>query len=136
MEKPTEIDLLFNILEVSYNEIIFLQSIKEYHKNSTDKFNNIKKGIKSLDNNFFDIVLKDPLLENYYDIVNDKFNFKTQEVNESTNLLIDNSYEIIKKIETLIKNKCDHEWITDDIDINPEQSKRICYCVKCEVTRK
>jgi hypothetical protein len=45
-------------------------------------------------------------------------------------------------IETPIVNKnmivviCVHEWIEDYIDICPETSKKICYCVKCNVTKK
>jgi hypothetical protein len=31
---------------------------------------------------------------------------------------------------------CDHEWINDDIDINPDRSQRITYCCKCSVTQK
>jgi len=34
-----------------------------------------------------------------------------------------------------IDNICDHEWIKDFIDIDPEKSQIICYCVKCELTK-
>lgn len=30
---------------------------------------------------------------------------------------------------------CTHEWTTDYIDISPELSKKICYCIKCEITK-
>jgi hypothetical protein len=33
------------------------------------------------------------------------------------------------------KNDCQHEWIKDLIDIDPEKSQMICYCVKCELTK-
>ncbi len=37
--------------------------------------------------------------------------------------------------ENIIIVICVHEWIEDYIDICPETSKKICYCVKCEVTK-
>ena len=39
-------------------------------------------------------------------------------------------------IENKINNICEHEWINDYIDINPELSQRITYCKKCEVSKK
>ena len=35
----------------------------------------------------------------------------------------------------IIINICSHEWIIDYIDISPELSQKICYCIKCEVTK-
>ena len=32
-------------------------------------------------------------------------------------------------------HECIHEWINDYIDICPESSQQICYCIKCEVTK-
>jgi hypothetical protein len=34
-----------------------------------------------------------------------------------------------------IKNKCNHEFITDLIDINPDESRSITYCKFCECTK-
>lgn len=30
---------------------------------------------------------------------------------------------------------CSHEWVTDLIDITPDNSQMICYCVKCETCK-
>ena len=51
------------------------------------------------------------------------------------------SYDIIKKIneltqllEVFIREKCEHEYEYDDIDISLDKSQRICYCKKCMFT--
>lgn len=38
-------------------------------------------------------------------------------------------------IKDKLNNICVHEWIEDYIDITPELSQNICYCIKCEVTK-
>ena len=38
----------------------------------------------------------------------------------------------LKHIDEQIKNKCQHNYVTDDIDIDPEKSMKICYCSICE----
>ena len=30
---------------------------------------------------------------------------------------------------------CQHEFISDDIDLTPERSQRIVYCTKCFITK-
>ena len=34
------------------------------------------------------------------------------------------------------KEKCEHHFILDYIDITPERSERIIYCTKCEECRE
>jgi hypothetical protein len=41
----------------------------------------------------------------------------------------------LKHIDEQIKNKCQHNYVTDDIDIDPEKSIKICYCSICEHTK-
>jgi hypothetical protein len=38
----------------------------------------------------------------------------------------------LKHIDEQIKNKCQHNYVTDDIDIDPDNSIRIQYCSICE----
>ena len=52
-----------------------------------------------------------------------------------------NNYDIIKKIneltnliEEFIREKCDHVYEYDDIDISLDKSQKICYCKKCLLT--
>ena len=41
----------------------------------------------------------------------------------------------LKHIDEQIKQKCQHNYVTDDIDIDPDTSIRICYCSICEHTK-
>jgi len=42
--------------------------------------------------------------------------------------------DILKKVQLYIEKYCDHEVIDDLIDIDPDRSKTIFYCSKCETT--
>jgi hypothetical protein len=42
--------------------------------------------------------------------------------------------EILIKINDFLLKHCQHEFVNDSIDINPDKSIDICYCVKCEIT--
>jgi hypothetical protein len=42
--------------------------------------------------------------------------------------------EIIIKINYFLLKHCQHEFVNDSIDIDPDKSIDICYCVKCEIT--
>ena len=39
-------------------------------------------------------------------------------------------------IDQQIVSSCHHEWISDEIDIDPDRSLTICYCNKCLMTKK
>ena len=43
--------------------------------------------------------------------------------------------EILRKIKRVIDENCQHNWITDDIDIGPEHTERIIYCDICEKSK-
>ena len=38
--------------------------------------------------------------------------------------------------DDLVYEKCEHNFITDIIDINPEKEKTICYCTVCELNKR
>ena len=115
-----EIDILLNI----YKDLICnIENIKS-SKSRNDK---IKDNINLLDNNFFDNNCNDDLFNQYVNIFDNT---------ELYNGLITNLETLTNYIHSHIKNTCDHEWINDSIDIGPDRSQDICYCVKCEVTKK
>jgi len=41
---------------------------------------------------------------------------------------------LFKECNENIQKMCNHEFINDVIDITPEFSKNICYCILCEYT--
>lgn len=76
----------------------------------------------------------DILTEIYIDINN---NINKIDNNDATyKELINNLNNIKALIKDLLIEKCVHEWTTDTIDTGPESSQNICYCIKCEVTKK
>ena len=38
----------------------------------------------------------------------------------------------VKFLTELLKEHCNHEWVNDMIDIDPDTSMHISYCEKCE----
>jgi hypothetical protein len=63
-------------------------------------------------------------------------------INFYNNLCVD-CEEQIKIIKNIIKlnddriyEQCEHNFITDIIDISPEKEKTICYCTICELTKR
>ena len=44
--------------------------------------------------------------------------------------------EILRKIKRVIDNNCQHNWITDYIDTDPEHTERIIYCDICERSKE
>jgi hypothetical protein len=44
--------------------------------------------------------------------------------------------EIIKLNNIRIYEQCDHNFVTDIIDIDPEKEKTICYCTICELNKE
>ena len=46
----------------------------------------------------------------------------------------DNCKAQLRRIKAL-KPECNHEYVTDTIDITPEKSQQITYCVFCESTK-
>jgi hypothetical protein len=47
----------------------------------------------------------------------------------------DSNYaDIVSTIKEYIATHCCHEKVYDSIDIHPEESKTICYCMYCNTT--
>ena len=116
----TEIDIIMNM----YNDVT---NNLENIKTSKLRLTKIVNDIKNIDNNYFDVQCDYELFKTYLNTYNN--------VEEYDNLI--NNLETLKTFfKFQITNKCEHEWITDLIDIDPDRSQLICYCVKCEITKR
>jgi len=115
-----EIDILTDIYADVLNYIEHIQT-------SRKRMMNIKNRIKVFDNSYFEIICNDELLNRYLNVFDN-----VKECNE----LICELHRLKGSIKDKIKDKCEHDWVNDTIDINPDSSKNICYCVKCEITKK
>ena len=49
---------------------------------------------------------------------------------------LDQIKEITKELDNDIYKLCEHNFVTDTIDIDPEKTKTICYCTICEYTKE
>ena len=74
---------------------------------------------------------------------NCEYTYSTVElINFYNDLCEDCEYQIKQKNimnksnDTIIYEKCEHNFITDIIDINPEKEKTICYCTVCELNKR
>ena len=70
------------------------------------------------------------------------YNYVTVDlINFYNNLCDENKCQLMilknmKKLNDLqIYELCEHNFITDIIDINPEKEQTICYCTICELTK-
>ena len=63
-------------------------------------------------------------------------------INFYNNLCVECEQQIIilkkmKKVnDNIMYEKCEHNFINDIIDINPEKEQTICYCTNCELTKR
>lgn len=111
-----------DIMEEIYSDVLSNIENIEIHRLKIKK---IKDSIKNLNNNYFESKCNELLLQ-YLDMFEE-----------------DDGSELITKLDRLkcyirdkIINKCDHNWVNDTIDIDLDRSQKICYCIKCEVTKK
>jgi len=60
----------------------------------------------------------------------------TRKIIESDVIFLQSQLEtkkhLLKEINKRIEENCNHNWITDLIDIDPDTSKTIIYCEHCE----
>lgn len=116
----TEYDILMNMY-------VNINSHLEHIQNFKTKMLTTIESIKKLDNNYFDVKCNEKLFLTYINMFTDIDSYEE---------LISGLEELKYTIDRKIKNICIHEWVYDYIDITPDSSQPICYCSKCEITKK
>jgi hypothetical protein len=67
-----------------------------------------------------------------------QYNKHISEINANLNQQDEHLRQLIflnEKIRTKLISICNHEWITDYIDIDPDRSQTIEYCKICQTTK-
>jgi hypothetical protein len=95
--------------------------------NTISQMNVIDEDIRALDNNYF-LEERDQIWKKMLEL----FNADNLSIHNLTNTI--STYE--KIVSKQIASLCEHEWIRDEIDITPDTSRQICYCRKCEISKK
>jgi hypothetical protein len=90
----------------------------------------------NLDNEiiYCNINCKINLIKYIQKIINNNNNQKQDNKSTKNNILLDDCNNNLIVIKEMIENICIHELVEDDIDISPDYSQRIIYCIKCEKT--
>lgn len=112
-----ETEILTNIYSELTNNI---SQLKEFQINLAK----IKDSINKLNNNYFKMEYVASNISPYL------------EMDETYERLVSEMENVLVFVEESINNTCEHEWIDDLIDITPDVSKHICYCSKCEITKR
>jgi hypothetical protein len=98
--------------------------------------------LKEINNNY--VKMKEDTVLNLIDAslnVNQNFlqyNKDITEINDNLNQQDEHLRRLIflnEKIRTKLISMCNHEWITDSIDIDPDRSQTIEYCKICQTTK-
>jgi hypothetical protein len=94
-----------------------------------------KKNYDNIINNLNNII------EKYDDIIfNTPNNFELNEISNTykDKFILDLCYItcLRNECQNNVYNLCNHEFITDTIDISPEKSQMITYCKICEYTKQ
>lgn len=110
-----EIELLLNIYETTNTILIQIYDARLH-------IQKIKYDINNLDNDYFE---KNNLYSDLLEIDENYLANLTEQLSNYKNI-----------VEDKLNNICVHEWTDDYIDITPELSQNICYCIKCEVTKR
>jgi hypothetical protein len=115
----TEKDIL---IEINNTVSLFLSNIYK----TIIRVNNIKQSVNTLDNNYF-FEEKNNIYQHLLEIFegNNTIQHLSKSLGNIKLSLLDN-----------IENICDHEWVSDSIDISPDKSQQIIYCQNCEISKK
>jgi len=117
-----ELQILLQLNNITNN---ILQFMKQTHNDVIE----VKTKIDNLNNDYFE--------KHCEEIVRDWFSEHSEFLSEERTLnTIEELVNRKNMIEKSIRSLCVHEWVRDYIDVSPEKSERVCYCIKCETTQR
>jgi conjugal transfer/entry exclusion protein len=114
----SEKNILPDILETTNQFLKFLNNLQ-------DSLYIINTNINNVDNNYFTQSYDEEFYEKYKSLYD-------SDSLQNLSLCLEEFKNIVNG---KLNNVCEHEWIEDYIDIDPDRSKKICYCSKCNVTK-
>jgi hypothetical protein len=104
----------------------FLNNIE----NTVAKITDIQFNIQALNNNYF-VEDRNHISKRLAEIVTS--NYSLLDIHDQlTKLKASTEFNL----EKIANNRHTHEWIEDTIDVSLDQSMTICYCRKCEISKK
>jgi hypothetical protein len=131
--------------KTSLSEEEIISHVKEnlyyyINDNNNDNNNNSIEAMETQNENLLIYLneVVDSLSSNQNGLQKDLNNLiKLIETNNNTLPALETFVEAYLKgfVPTNILDKCNHEFIFDSIDIDPDRSKQICYCIKCDETK-
>ena len=119
----TEEEILLNIDETITE---FLKNIE----NAVSKITDIQFNIQALNNNYF-VEDSNHISNRLSKIIHSDYSLL--DIYDKLTIL---KTSVAANLERMNSNQHTHEWIEDTIDVSSERSMTICYCRKCEISKK
>jgi archaellum component FlaC len=116
-----------NEFEILMDMLTHIDSDLNHFESSKQKALKIKESMKHLNTNYFKKIQRHNLFRQYLEFIDDAHSWHN---------IQNNLQELKSFVKEQLKNRCNHIWITDLIDIDPDRSKTICYCSLCEVEKR
>ena len=114
--------------EILIDMLTHIDSELNHYDNFKQKALKIKESMKHLNTDYFKKIQRHrhELFQQYLEFIDDEHSWDN---------IQNNLTEIKSFVKEQLKNRCNHIWVTDLIDIDPDRSKTICYCSLCEIEK-
>lgn len=80
-------------------------------------------------------LIKGPLLSNDLDLISFIVKYKEKSMLTGS-ILSEEQNSLYMKIDEILYEKCNHEWVKDIIEESLEREREICYCKHCFYYKK
>ena len=111
-------------------EVYYEDKNKKKHMIDPKRVNKYNVEFEYKDKKDFDKITKNMKINPEF-LIQQQYNNLSEKCVEKLNII----KSITKEINVDIYKLCEHNFITDTIDISPEKSQNICYCTICELSK-